>query len=134
VQVTHGLEVAAVLSGPAQGATVLTPQAMQTHEAQQSTAAATAHIPALEHGHYQGSTHPGWGHDVSGVHLDPHVERLLLTASSDKISSSSSGDGKVYTVKGSEVSQQLSTFKVMSAVMDVDAQEFHDSLLGSFRQ
>lgn len=136
VQVTHGLEVAAVLSGPAQGATVLSPQAMQAYEAQQSAAAATAHTPALEHGHHQGSTHQGWGQEMSGMHSDPHVERVLLgdSASSDKISSST-GEGKVHTVKGSEVSQQLSAFKVVSAVMDVDAQqEFHDSLLASFRQ
>lgn len=73
----------------------------------------------------------------------PQTERVLLGSSADAAASLQAVDaaavgrissGGVFSVQGTDVSQQLSAVKRVSAVLDVNAQEFHRYLLRCLQQ
>jgi hypothetical protein len=194
MQVQADLEVAAVLSGPAQGATVLTGGQLLGLD-QQPGATAEEASAAVTSGHAVAQAElaaatagslaataaaeaPGADEGIAWAWVgraQSSIQRVLLgrslkaaaQAGSSTSSSSSSNEhhmhgaaGSMATssgtasaavagtsyrgsssvgpsgslVPGSTVGQQLSAVKKVSAVMDVDAQEFHKHLLHSFRQ
>lgn len=128
VQVQTNLQVAAVLSGPAQGATVLVDQPQPG-----TGPSATAHDQ--EHSHQAAAAGPKQA--TGQAQGQPHVERVLLGSSGDAAASmQAAGDATggsrsshVFSVQGTDVTQHLSAVRSVSAVMDVDAQEFHRYLL-----
>lgn len=150
-----------MLSGPAQGATVLTaPQLAGTGSAthpplQPAAAAAPAealHLPEADH---QAQQQRQQASEAASVQQPHGVERLLLGSSAGGAAAllqasaaagadaagavkSVSGSGSqrrqaVMTVPGTDVTRQLSAVKTVSAVMDVDAREFHSYILERLR-
>ena len=166
IQVQTDLQVAVVLSGPAQGATVLaapqhagagsaTPTPPQPAAA--GTPAAALHLPEAgdqaqqqqwQRRHQQAS-------EAASVQQSHGVERLLLASSAGGAAallqasadagaaaaaavgsgggSSSQHRQAVLSVQGTDVTRQLSAVKSVSAVMDVDAREFHSYILERLR-
>lgn len=164
IQVQTDLQVAVVLSGPAQGATVLaapqhagagsaTPTPPQPAAA--GTPAAALHLPEAGHQaqQQQWQRRHQQASEAASVQQSHGVERLLLgssaggaaallQASADAGAAAAVGSGggsssqhrqAVLSVQGTDVTQQLSAVKSVSAVMDVDAREFHSYILERLR-
>ena len=140
-----------MLTGPAQGATVL---AGQQHTASTFTPADQPRKPSgILAAQQHASANPTQQAPIESAHqpsADIHLERVLLSHdervllsheqgasganSGATASQSSPAHAVVRTVQGTDVSQELSAVKVVSAVTDVDAQAFHRFLLHSLRQ
>jgi hypothetical protein len=185
-QIEHELDVAAVLSGPGQGATVLVDSAaqkQQQHQRQQQAESRSRHLTgsadakvhgtvqsqvqsevqqasAGMQGEFQALLEEGLAFDVQGATTEQRIAAAAALAAAsaargsggDILTSSSGGsssDSAASTLNGGhfhykggvlrdkagvDVSKHLSEVKQVSAVMNVDPQEFKRYLLTAFRQ
>jgi hypothetical protein len=152
-QVETDIPVAAVLSGPAQGATVLvgeqegcTPKA----DTQQQLRKGAGPAQAVSDEEVTFAAHEERPTTIS---LMSRIQRVLLGRSAGNRQIAETGTGSagsqalaagrgvagcgpgavVSSVQGTDVSKHLSRVKHVSAVMDVDAHEFHQYILESLR-
>jgi hypothetical protein len=179
-QIAHELEVAAVLAGPGQGATVLVDTASRQQQEASRTRQLTGGFDADEvHGGVQSQVQSevqqasagmqrefhvllqeGLAFDVHGASAEQRIAAAaalaaasaargsggdILTSSSSSSksnSAASASNGGHFHYKGGvlrdkagvDVSKHLSEVKRVSAVMNVDPQEFKRYLLTAFRQ
>lgn len=128
-EIEHGLDTAAVLSGPGQGATVLLDTTQQQRQLVAATEAAVQQDPL--------AVQEGLGFDVESASAAERIaaaSALAAAAAARGIQNYQHNGAALRDLAGVDVSGHLSAVKRVSAVVNVDPQEFNRYLLQAFRQ